>query len=124
MDLNPSVTCWNVRGLNNSAKRKAVKEFLASCRPNLVCLQETKLDVVDDFLLMQCCSPSLDGYAYLPPEETRGGIILAWDTMVMQVDHIRRGANFLSGLVHPQGGQLVDISGWTTRQRGQDEIPG
>lgn len=75
MDLNPSVTSWNVHGLKNPAKRKAVKEFLSSVRPNLVCLQETKLDVVDDFLLMQCCGPSLDGFAYLPAEETRGGII-------------------------------------------------
>lgn len=52
MDPNPTVTCWNVRGLNNPAKRKAVKEFLDSVRPNIVCLQETKLEVVDAFLLM------------------------------------------------------------------------
>lgn len=52
MDLSPSVTCWNVRGLNNPVKRKAVKEFLGSIKPSLVCLQETKLEVVDDFLIL------------------------------------------------------------------------
>jgi exonuclease III len=104
MDPNPTVTCWNVRGLNNSAKRKAVKEFLDSVRPNIVCLQETKLEVVDAFLLMQCCGLSLDGFAYLPAEEKRGGIILAWDTTVLHIDHIQWDANFITGPVHPMAG--------------------
>ena len=104
MDLNPSVTCWNVLGFNNQAKRQAVKDFLVSVRPNLVCLQETKLDVVDNFLIMQCCGPSLDGFAYLPAVDTRGGIIIAWKNTVMIVDNITRDINSLTGLVHPKSG--------------------
>lgn len=47
MDYNPEILCWNMRGLNNPVKRKAVREFVASVKVNLVCLQETKLDVID-----------------------------------------------------------------------------
>lgn len=77
MDLNPHILCWNVRGLNCPAKKKAVREFVTLVQVNLVCLQETKLDVIDPFIIMQCIGPSLDGFAYLPAHETRGGILLA-----------------------------------------------
>lgn len=52
MDINTKIICWNVRGLNNPAKRKAVMEFITSMRSNLVSLQETKLDVINPFLAM------------------------------------------------------------------------
>jgi exonuclease III len=78
MDINPEVLNLNVRGLNDPAKRNAVREFVASVRVNIVCFQETRIDVFDDFLLMQCLGPSFDGYAYLPAIDTRGGILLAW----------------------------------------------
>uniref|UniRef100_A0A452ZPN2 Endonuclease/exonuclease/phosphatase domain-containing protein n=1 Tax=Aegilops tauschii subsp. strangulata TaxID=200361 RepID=A0A452ZPN2_AEGTS len=66
MDHTPEIICWNVRGLNNPAKRKVVREFLSSLKVNLVCLQETKLELVDQFMVMQCLGPSFDGFAYLP----------------------------------------------------------
>lgn len=47
----------------------------------------------------------MDDFAYLPAEETRGGIILAWDTTVLRIDHIQRDANFITGLVHPMVGE-------------------
>ena len=84
MDLNPQILCLNVRGLNNPAKRKAVREFISSVKCNMVCLQETKLDVIDQYMMMQCIGPSLDGFAYPPAHETRGGILLAWDKTVME----------------------------------------
>lgn len=47
MDINPQILCWNVPGLNNPAKHSAVREFVQAAKVNLVCLQETKLDVMD-----------------------------------------------------------------------------
>jgi hypothetical protein len=37
---------------------------------------------------MQCLVPSFDGYVYVPAEDTRGGILLAWDTSVLEVDRV------------------------------------
>lgn len=110
MDHNPEIICWNVRGLNNPAKRKAVREFLALVRVNVVCLQEMKLDAIDQFVVMQCLGPSFDGFAYLPAEETRGGILLAWDTTSIYIDHIHEDSNFLTGLVHQKDGSTWWIS--------------
>jgi exonuclease III len=66
MDVFLEVLCWNVRGLNDPAKRDAVCEFIASLTVSVVCLQETRLDVIDNFLVIQCLGPSFDGYVYLP----------------------------------------------------------
>jgi hypothetical protein len=46
------------------------------------------LNVIDDFIVMQCLVPSFDGYVYVPAEDTRGGILLAWDTSVLEVDRV------------------------------------
>lgn len=54
MDWNPQVLCWNVRGLNNMSKRNVVRNFISEAKVNLVCLQETKFDVIDAFVVMQC----------------------------------------------------------------------
>lgn len=105
MLYNPEVLCWNVRGLNNPVKKKAVREFITSVKVNLVCLQETKLDVIDQYVVMQCVGPSFDGFAYLPAEETRGGILLAWDSTVIAIDHIQLDANSVSGLVTNKDGE-------------------
>lgn len=110
MDFNPSLVCWNVRGLNNPAKRKAVKEFLATTKINIVCLQETKMDVIDNFVVMQCLGPSFDGFAYLPAVETRGGILLAWDSSVIDVQNLQMDTNFLTGMVCPKKGMAWWIS--------------
>jgi exonuclease III len=48
-------------------------------RPSIVCLQETKLDVISDFNDMQILGLGFD-YAYLPTIQTwgGGGIVLVW----------------------------------------------
>jgi exonuclease III len=99
MDLNPEVLNWNVRGLNDPAKRNAVREFLDIVRVNIVCLQETKLDVIDDFIVMQCLGPSFDGYVYLPVVKTRGGVLLAWDTSVVSIGHVSFDTYAINGEV-------------------------
>ena len=105
MDMHPQVICWNVRGLNNQAKRKAVCDFVSMVKVNLACLQETELDVIDQYMVMQRLGPSFDGHAYLPAVDTRGGILLAWDGTTLTVDNVVLNDNFLTGLVHTKVGQ-------------------
>jgi hypothetical protein len=88
MDLNPEVLCWNTRGLNEPAKRDAVHALVDSLKVNLVCLQETKLVVIDRFIVNQCLGPSFDGFDYLPAEETRGGILLAWNSAILKIANV------------------------------------
>jgi exonuclease III len=41
-----NIVIWNVCGLNSRARRNVVRELVASEHPSIVCLQETKLDVI------------------------------------------------------------------------------
>ena len=62
------------------------------------------MEIVDQFIVMQCLGPYFDGFAYLPASETRGGILLAWDSTCVNVDHLQYDANFLTGKVRQLDG--------------------
>jgi exonuclease III len=93
--------------LNDPAKRDAVREFVSSLRVSVVCLQETRLDVIDDFIVMQCLGPSFDGYVYLPAVETRGGILLAWNKAIVNIERVSYGEYAITGEVIPR-----DLNRW------------
>lgn len=76
MDL--SVGIWNIRGLNNPARRKAILDFLADKHCNLICFQETKLEFIDKKIVLETLGPHFyDNFVYKPANGTRGGILLA-----------------------------------------------
>jgi hypothetical protein len=103
MDVNPEILCWNPRGLNDPAKCDYVRELTNSLSVNLVCFQETKMNVIDRFTIIQCLGPSFDGFDYLPAEETRGGILLAWKTSAMTITNISKDSFAITGEVHAPG---------------------
>ncbi|XP_071679528.1 uncharacterized protein [Lolium perenne] len=49
---------------------------------------ETKVAEVDEFYIAQCLGPSFDGFVFLPADETRGGVVMAWDTSMIQINHV------------------------------------
>jgi exonuclease III len=44
---------WNVRGLNNHARRKVVRDLVGDMRATIVTLQETKLSIIDRDVVVQ-----------------------------------------------------------------------
>ena len=72
---------WNVRGLNNPARRKVVCDIVRQYRATIVCVQESKLAVVDNVIVMEAFGPQFaNNFCYLPADGTRGGIIIAAST--------------------------------------------
>lgn len=71
---------WNVRGLNLKAKRNVVRESIASSLASVACIQETKLAVIDARLSIKILGPCFDGYHYLPSVDSRGGVLLGWNS--------------------------------------------
>lgn len=76
---------WNVRGLNSSARKKAVRDMVGEYRAP-VTLQETKLHVIDRQIVLDTLGERFaDNYVYLPALGTRGGILIAVDNTYFKI---------------------------------------
>ena len=64
LDQNISILCWNVRGLNCPERTATVHETIATSSCHLVCLQETKLQVIDPFTAAYLGGQRLKNFAY------------------------------------------------------------
>lgn len=74
---------WNVRGLGQDDKCVAVRDNIAKCHPQLACLQETKLNTINDhcvrsFLASSRLTLTVDAYHATPADGSRGGLLTAW----------------------------------------------
>lgn len=111
------ILVWNVRGLNKTVTRNSILEVVNSIKPDIVCLQETKVENLSCHKLLSIFGAELDGYHLLPTFGTRGGVLIAWKSCLcwdidLHTDTFDIGA--ISGarwalLVHrclrPSGGQ-------------------
>lgn len=50
------LVCWNLRGLNSPARRDALRELADSMHVSIWCILESKLEHVDQYVIMQCIS--------------------------------------------------------------------
>jgi exonuclease III len=95
-----SFLSWNVRDLNNLAKREDVKQIIQIQRPMVVCLQETKLVDIFSSLVTKCLGPTyVDHYCYLPAYGTWGGILLASKEAHYQFSYVINEAYTFFGIV-------------------------
>jgi len=54
--------------------RKVVDDF----RPSVVCIQETKLSYISERDVISFLGQDFSQFVYLPAQQTRGGILIAW----------------------------------------------
>lgn len=77
-DQNCTLFNWNVRGLNNTSRRTMVRDYVQDTKSTIVCLQETKLNHIDDAIVVETLGhPYAENYAFLPAQGTRGGVLIA-----------------------------------------------
>jgi hypothetical protein len=68
--MNLKLLNWNMRGINNPAKRQAILLFISSLDYNFVCLQETKVVVVTRALVIETLGPRFgDNFIFFPLTE-------------------------------------------------------
>lgn len=73
-----SILNWNVRGLNNPARRGVVKKMVEDSRCSIVCLQETKLANFTSGIIAETLGPAFkDSFCFKSASGTRGGILIA-----------------------------------------------
>ncbi|XP_077237329.1 uncharacterized protein LOC143879008 [Tasmannia lanceolata] len=75
------ILSWNINGLGALAKGAQIKDLVRKVIPTLICVLETKLEVIDRFTLK---SPGVRGdwsFSYVGSNGASGGILVAWDEL-------------------------------------------
>ena len=93
------ILCWNVRDLNSAARCLAVHETIAATTCDIVCLQETKLELIDNNLACFLGAFKLNQFAFKPAHGTRGGILLLWNDRVLDLQRIDIGRYSITSTV-------------------------
>lgn len=95
MTSSDCLLAWNVRGLNDRARRNVVRELLLNYLPSVVCIQETKLSTVCNAISNEILGPAFD-YECLPSVGASGGILFAWLRERWTVSNVTTGRFTLS----------------------------
>ena len=87
-----SFLVWNVRGLNDKARRDNLRKLVDDSKPTVVCLQETKLPLITERDVASFLGQQYTNFVFLPAQQTRGGILVAWreETFAVTHHHIHR----------------------------------
>ena len=76
---------WNVRRLGGPEKKREVRSLLNEKSPFIVCLQETKLQVCDNFVCLAMWDLQKLVCSYRPSQGASGGLSFAWDLAEVEV---------------------------------------
>jgi exonuclease III len=79
------IVSWNVRGFGRVDKRNEARKLVREKNPSIVCLQETKLQVCDDFLCTSVWGNTPFGFSFRPSEGASGGLLTIWDSMEVEM---------------------------------------
>ena len=83
------ILSWNVRGANDPNKRKVIKNFLGTHKVDLVCLQETKVQEMNNAVAHGIGVFRFLNWKTLNTEVAAGGILLLWDKRkISMVDYV------------------------------------
>jgi exonuclease III len=82
--MNLNLISWNVRGLNDGAKRTRICNLLHHWKADVVCFQETKLMSVTQGLVKSLWRCKYVDWISLNSIGASGGIILMWDRRVVE----------------------------------------
>jgi hypothetical protein len=108
---------WNLRGINNPAKQEDVRQVIAAYRPNLVCLQETKMQSINVATVRSTLGADLENnFLFLPAMGSRGGILVVdyhfslWSTRGAEEKNVPPGDKQLKHSVLPKWLLLRDFN--------------
>ena len=78
------VLSWNVRGMHDPDKRMVIKSMVRKHKPDLVCLQETKMKEMSDRVVKSVGIGRNLGWVSLDARGAAGGVLVMWDKRVLE----------------------------------------
>lgn len=118
---NINILSWNVRGLNSRARRDCIRTLADDAKVSLVCLQETKLDVVNRTTILSTLGINFQEFVYLPAVDTRGGILIAARANEVSLGDLHLGCFTVTVRVHAHVNSSDDRTWWITVVYGPQE---
>jgi hypothetical protein len=82
--MQPKIISWNVRGMNEYEKRIKIRRRLREWKADIVCLQETKMEVINAEVVRSVWGCVHVDWIYLGARGASGGILLMWDRRVVE----------------------------------------
>ena len=79
------ILSYNVRGLGSFEKRAEVRNFIREKHSSVVCLQESNLGTVDDFIIKSVWGYVGCEYSYQASMGASGGLLTVWDPLMVEV---------------------------------------
>ena len=79
------IMSWNVLGVNDSDRRKIIRNFIRYQRVDLVCLQETKIQEMTAAVARSLGVGRLSDWRALNAEGAAGGVLMFWDKRIMEL---------------------------------------
>jgi exonuclease III len=74
-----NIILWNVRGLGRYEKRSEVRQLVKEKHLFILCIQETKMALVDAFICKSLWGEDTVDYSYQPSTGASGDLITMWD---------------------------------------------
>ena len=81
---------WNVRGANNSDKRRVIKALIKKNKVDLVCLQETKIQEMSRGLVRSLGAERFLEWGVVDSRGAVGGIVVFWDNRVLELVNLEK----------------------------------
>lgn len=76
------ILSYNVRGFGSRVKKKEIKDMIRKHKVELHCIQQTKTEVISDFLYKLSGVDGRYEWMYRPFDGRSGGIFPIWDSEV------------------------------------------
>ena len=87
---------WNVRGANDSSKRKIIKTFIRNKKADLLCIQETKIQPMSKGVVRSLGSGRFLDWRALDADGAAGGLLICWDKRSLEIVDWEEGQYSLS----------------------------
>ena len=98
--MNLKILFWNVRGLHERDKRLQIKNLIRMWRADIICIQETKVELITRGFVRSLWRCYYVDWVYLGSLGASGGILVMWDRRV--VEKVRRSCGALLSFLQIQ----------------------
>ena len=118
---------WNVRGTNDSSKRKIIKTFIRNQKVDLLCIQETKIQPMSEGMVRSLGSRRFLDWRALDADGATGGILICLGQKVFGNFGLGGGSILLILQIQEYGRQgclSVHESLWVVHQKGKGMLVG